>query len=141
MNPAIDIVGPYTLRSALILTNAYVGALLSSVLPTSVRVCEHNQLIVYVDFTLGSLTDAQLKIEFNAPGAADLYQETDETNSAASSINTRGVNQVLHKLAITGKYRFAIPIADGDVKVSIIGTGTTTSSSAKITFSLAKTYA
>lgn len=138
--PQIDLISK-PLRAAAILTTAYVGALVSSVLSLPQRVQDYNQLIVYVDFTLGSLTTAELKVEFNPAGSADLYQETDETSSVAANVNTHAVNQVIHQMTITGKYRFAFPIAEGDVKISIKGTGTVTSSSAKITVVLAKTFA
>lgn len=141
MGHLIDIAGPYALRASAILTGSYVGALISSVIGSGARVNDFNQLIVYVDFTKGSLTTAELKIEFNPIGSADLYSETSETSSVASNVDTRAVNEVIHQLSATGKHRFAIPLCDGDVKISIKGTGTATSSLAAIKVALGKTYA
>lgn len=110
-----------TIRSAAILTNSYVaGAVLEDV--------EHyNQLILYVDFTLGSLTNGKIKIEFSDDNS-DYYQETYSSVSAGVSTETVGD----HTFAATGKYTLSIPIKAKYIKVSALGTGTVTSSSMAI---------
>ena len=131
------------LRAAAILTGSFVAVTVSSVLEAGgPRLQDFNQLVIYVDYTPGSLTSADLKFEF-APADAptDFYQETNESASVASNVDTRGVNTVIHRLTIAGKYRFAFPIADGDVKVSAMGNGTAAGSSMKITAGLGKTFA
>ncbi len=141
MQPQIDKIGPFTLRAAAVLTTSYVGALLGSVLGVQQRIQDYNQLVVYVDFTLGSLTSSEIKIEFTSILAGtDLYQETDETSALAANVDTKAVNLVIHQMSATGKYRFSVPVYEGDVKISIKGTGTVTGSSAKVTFNLFKNY-
>lgn len=108
-------------RSAAILTGSYVaGTVLDST-------HQYNQLVLYVDFTIGSLTSLQVKVEFSADGTA-YYQETVATFSAGTS--TAVVNE--YSMAATGKYRIAIPVSDRYVKVSAKGTGTATASSCAI---------
>jgi len=119
-----DYRGLINIRSAAILTNAYVAG---TVIGTNEGPSTYNQLIVYIDFTIGSLTDAQVKIEFSHDGTT-YYQETFDSISSTTNTESLGV----HKFAGTGKYRLAIPIKDNYIKISAIGTGTVTSSSMTI---------
>lgn len=106
-----------TVRASAILTTSYVAG---TVIDTEgIR----NQLIVYADFTIGSLTDAQLKVEFSRDGVT-YYQETFSSISSGTDTLSLGV----HKMTATGKYRIALDVMDRYVKISAIGTGTTTSS-------------
>jgi len=109
------------IRAAAILTNAYVAG---TVIDAGAHI---NQLVVYADFTIGSLTDAQIKVEFSHDNS-DYYQETFDSISGGTNTESAGV----HKLTATGKYRIAIPVKDRFIKISSIGTGTVTSSSLKI---------
>jgi hypothetical protein len=116
------------IRAAAILTTSYVAGTVWGPSDTSGdRPHEMNQLIVYIDFTIGSLTDAQVKVEFSHDGTT-YYQETFSSISTTTSTESLGV----HKFTATGKYRLAIPIKDNYIKISAIGTGTTTSSSMAI---------
>jgi hypothetical protein len=108
----------FNVRSALILTNSYVAG---TVLDADVQ---HNQLVIYADFTLGSLTDGRIKVEFSHDGTT-CYQETFSSISTVTSTESLGE----HKFTATGKYRIAIPLKDRWVKISALGTGTVTSSS------------
>lgn len=112
----------FNIRSAAILTNGYVAGTVLS--PTNGNPSTFNQLIVLVDFTIGSLTDAQLKIEFSHDGTT-YYQESFSSISGGTDTVSLGV----HKFTATGKYRIAIPIKDNFIKISVIGTGAVTSSS------------
>lgn len=132
MDPVIDF-QRVVIRPAAIVTTGYVAGTLLT------KVNEYNQLKLFIDLTLGSLTTFELKIEF-ADDAVDFYQETDETSSVTSNLDTKAVNTVIHQFTLTGKYRLLIPVMDANVKVSIKGTGTVTSSSAKITGALIKNY-
>lgn len=123
-----------SIRAAAILTGSYVAG------TTLTKVREYNQLILYVDFTLGSLTTAELKIQFAPLVSSDLYQETDETSSVAANVDTKAVNSVIHQFSVTGKYRLQVPVTDDIVIVSVKGTGTVTSSSMAVSGVLAKTY-
>lgn len=109
-------------RTAAILTTSYVAGTVIG--PTNGAPALRSQLILYVDFTIGSLTDAQIKVEFSNDGTT-YYQETFSSISTGTSTESLGV----HKLTASGNYRIAIPIKDNYIKVSSIGTGTVTSSS------------
>lgn len=108
---------PIPLRRSLILTNSYVAA--TTILNTEGM----NQLILLIDFTIGSLTTAEVKVEFS-PDNTTFYQETFSSVSAGTSTESLGE----HTFSGTGKYRLAIPIKDKYIKVSAKGTGTVTSS-------------
>jgi len=114
-----------SVRTAAILTGSYVAGTVIGL--DGALISNQNQLIVYADFTIGSLTDCQIKVEFS-PDNSTYYQETFSAISGGTSTESLGV----HKLAATGKYRIAIPIKDKFVKISAIGTGTVTSSSLAI---------
>lgn len=106
-----------TVRDSAILTTSYVAG---TVVDTEgIR----NQIMIYADFTLGSLTDAQIKVEFSRDGAT-YYQETFSSISSGTDTLSLGV----HKMTATGLYRIALDVMDRYVKISAIGTGTTTSS-------------
>ena len=127
MNP-FEQYSKHPIRSASVLTGAYVsGNILSPIdgvnLP-AVSPSRYNQMIILADFTIGSLTDAQIKIEFS-PDGITYYQETADS-SPSSGVVTETV--IVRKLTATGKYRIAVPIKDNYIKISVIGTGTVTSS-------------
>lgn len=108
-------------RAAAILTNGYVAG---TVLNTS----EANQVTLFIDFTLGSLTDAQIKIEFS-PDGTNYFQEAFDSISTGTNTESAGVR----KLTATGTYVLFVPVMAKTVRVSAIGTGTVTSSSLAIT--------
>lgn len=114
-----------TVRAAAILTNGYVAGTVLGIDELQPKL--HNQLVIYVDFTIGSLTSASVKVEFSDDNS-DYYQETFGSIAAGVETDTVGV----HTLSATGKYRIPIPCKDGFVKISAIGTGTVTSSSMAI---------
>lgn len=118
-------------RAAAILTNSYVAGTVIGPSNTNVdSFSQMNQLNIYVDFTLGSLTDGQIKVEFAHDGLTpDYYQESFSSVSGALDTVSAGT----HKFTASGKYRISIPVKDNYVKISAIGTGTVTSSSMKIT--------
>ena len=192
-------------RSAAILTTSYVaGTIIEGAPYVPIGIQEQNQMVIYFDFTKGSLTSAELKIEFGHVLAMDLpydgqsanftvgkvvkgdtsgafgeilydtdsgatgtlvlapikgtfidnetirddngtpgvavvngsaststfgfYQETSSSVSSGTSTDT----VLVHTFTATGKYRIAAPLLDRYVRISVKGTGTTTSSSAKI---------
>ena len=120
-----------TIRAAAILTNSYVAGNVIGLGATAdqLNVHEENQLIIYVDFTIGSLTDGRIKVEFAHDATTpDYYQESFSSISGG----TDTVTVAEHKFTGTGKYRIAIPIKDNSVKISAIGTGAVTNSSMKI---------
>lgn len=108
-------------RAAAILTDSYVaGTVLDST-------HEYNQLTLLVDFTKGSLTSLEVKVEFSPDNSA-YYQETAQSVSSGTATET----VLEHTFTATGKYRIPIQINDRYIKVSAKGTGTVTNSSAAI---------
>lgn len=89
---------------------------------------EENQLVLLVDFTKGSLTTAEIKVEFS-PDNTNYYQETFQSITGGTATESVGE----HQLSATGAYRILVPIKDRYIKISAKGTGTVTASSMKIT--------
>lgn len=118
-------------RTAAILTNSYVaGTILGAETLTALsQPNEYNQLILLISFTKGSLTTAEVKIEFSSDNST-YYQETGERVDTTTGIATD--TAIIHQFSATGNYRLAIPCNDRYIKVSAQGTGTVTSSSLKI---------
>lgn len=111
----------FHVRSAAILTDAYVAG-------TILTDCEsYNALFIDAYFTIGSLTNAILKVEFSEDGT-NYTQETH--NSVTTSVNTHTAGT--HLIAATGNYSIYVPLSAKYVKISSIGTGTATSSSLKV---------
>ena len=113
------------IRSSTVLTGSYVAGTVLGL--EELHGGLHNQIVLYVDFTIGSLTSAQIKVEFSDDNS-DYYQETFAAISGGTETDTLGE----HTIAATGKYRLAIPIKDNYIKVSVKGTGTMTSSLMKV---------
>ena len=113
-----------SVRSSAILTTGYVvGTVIAPASDAGRSPVEHNQLLLYVSFTKGSLTTAEVKVEFSEDGTT-YYQETFKAESGGTSTDTLGI----HQYSASGNYRIAIPINDRYIKVSCHGTGTVTSS-------------
>lgn len=112
----------YSVRSSAVLTTSYVAG---TVIGDDNLIYEKNQLIVLVDFTIGSLTSAEIKIELG-PSTSDLYNETYDDIAASTGIITERL--ITRTFTGTGKYRIAIPIKDRNIKISAKGTGTVTNS-------------
>lgn len=104
-------------RDSAVLTTSYVAGTVVEAKNSD------NQLIVDVNFTKGSLTTAEIKVEFSGDGTT-YYQETAESFTAGSG----AVSLAERVLSATGLYRIAIPIKDRYVKISVKGTGTVTNS-------------
>lgn len=113
------------IRASAVLTTSYVaGDILGEKGGSPMGdAVEYSQLILYVGFTKGSLTTAEVKVEFSEDGET-YYQETFKAESGATSTDTVGI----HQFSATGNYRIAIPINDKYIKVSCHGTGTVTNS-------------
>lgn len=120
----------YNVRTAAILTNAYIaGNIVGNLTDFKSEGGVHlqNQLVLYFDFTIGSLTDLLIKIEFS-PDNVTYYQET--TSSISNGVSTD--TATVHKFSATGKYRIALPIKDRFIRISANGEGTVTTSSLAI---------
>lgn len=115
-----------SIRDSAILTNSYVAADVRG-LADSLILTDKNQVLLLVDFTKGSLTSMELKVDFSFDGVT-YFQET----SLDISSGTGTVNLFEYTFTATGKYRIAVPIKDRYMKVSVKGTGTVTSSLCQI---------
>jgi len=109
-----------TIRASAVLTNAYVAA---TDIDAADNVSLYNQFILLIKFTIGSLTDLDIKVEFSHDGTT-WYQETFENISGAESTESLGH----HTYAATGNYVLAVPLKYNKIRVSAIGNGTVTSS-------------
>ena len=114
------------IRSSAVLTTSYVAG-------TSLVDCEkYTHVVLYVNFTIGSLTSLELKVEYSNDGGTTLFQETARSISASTITETN----VIHQFTATGKYRVVIPVQGHTIKVSVKGTGTVTSSAVAVDASL-----
>lgn len=111
-----------SVRSSAVLTGSYVAG---TVL-TDIHL--YNQLILEINFTIGSLTSAEVKIEFSRDNST-FIQETFQSIAAGTATETLGI----HQISATGVYTIAIPIKYRYAKISVKGTGTVTSSLMDIT--------
>lgn len=107
-------------RAAAILTNGYVAS-------AAIDVSTSNQVIFFINFTKGSLTDADVKVEFS-PDGTNWYQETLAALSGDTSTETLGI----HTYSADGAYRLPIEVAEKYIRISAIGNGTVTGSSMTI---------
>src|SRR3990167_3656478 len=123
------------IRASAVLTGSYVEATVLEPLGVSPEADpqNHNKLVLYLDFTIGSLTDARVKIEFSDDGST--YHQETNASSPSSGVTTLEVNE--YKMTATGKYTLVVDIASRYIKVSAKGTGTVTSSLLAINSALA----
>ena len=116
-------------RADAILTTAYVAG-------TELTDLERdNQVMLFLEFTKGSLTSFQLKVEFSDDGVT-YYQQTFESYSGAVATCSPGY----FSFAPSGDQNFmlAIPIKCSKMKISVKGTGTVTSSSLRVRAAVGK---
>ena len=130
----LNYVDAKSIRSSAVLTGSYVAATVITPqgLSTNIDPSENTKLVLLVDFTKGNLTSAELKIEFSDNGT-DYYQETNSAISEEES--TLRVNN--YKMEATGKFIIETNITAKYIKVSVVGTGTVTSSLMAIKYVLA----
>lgn len=111
-----------SVRAAAVLTNSYVtGTVL-----TQTR--GFNQLSVMIQFTLGSLTSAEIRIEFSIDNSTWFQEVIDSANSLSELTSSQGDRT----LTSSGNYAISIPISYNFIRISAKGTGTVTSSSMTI---------
>jgi len=109
--------GTTPLRASAILTNAYVATATKSTEDLS-------QIVLYVSFTIGSLTRADMKIEFSNDDS-NWYQEVSLASVGSGAFTT---NQLVRRFSASGNYRIALEALDKYIRVSCIGVGTLTNS-------------
>ena len=115
-----------TIRAAAILTNSYVAWTVIWQTDNN-QAQELNQLVLFIDFIIWSLTSAEVKIEFS-DNWVDYYQETFVSVSWWTATQTLGE----HTFWASGAYQIATPFKAKFVKVSAVWTWTVTSSSMTI---------
>lgn len=108
-------------RDNAILTNAYVPWTVISWAEN------YNQLIIYLLLDMWSLTSVEMIVEFSSDWVT-YYQETFGSISSWTQTLTSWENKII----TTWNYRYTTPINDKYIRISIKGTWTVTSSSAKI---------
>jgi hypothetical protein len=115
-----------TARAAAILTNSYVAA------DTITEASGYNSLMLQLYFTIGSLTSCEIKIEKSMDGT-NFTRVTNIATSGATNTLTLQENT----FTATGNYEILLTNLKANfIKVSAKGTGTVTSSSLKIDYTL-----
>ena len=110
-----------TIRSSATLTTSYVAG-------TVTRIATHGQCIILVEFTKGSLTSMELKIEESDKSNGTFYQEVSE----AVNQGTAQVYAKEYTFTESGNYLLRYPANGNYIKISVKGTGTTTGSSCAV---------
>lgn len=111
-------------RASAILTNSYVAGSVIGPGQTNDYDCHRfNQLILLISFTIGSLTDGRVKVEYSHDGTT-FFQET--FLSTSGTVATASLGE--YKMTATGNYQVAIPLRYRYIKISAMGTGTVTNS-------------
>lgn len=121
-----------TVREAAILTNSYVAG---TIIGPNDNFDSYNQLNLAISFTIGSLTDCDIKAEYSLDGIT-YFQET-FASFASNSESTEALGH--HTYAATGEYTLSLPVKWRYCKISAIGNGTVTDSSLAITAILGNT--
>lgn len=121
-------------RDVAVLTTSYIASNVANPNDSSVLFdCSKFDVFnLYLTFTKGSLTTAEVKIEFSADGT-NWYQETNSLVSAGTEALT--VNE--KQLSAKGAYMVKGTINNRYLRVSAKGTGTVTGSSLGIKLELA----
>lgn len=116
---------PVTVRGAAILTNSYVAGTVIE------NVQLQNQLILEINFTKGSLTSGDVKVETCQdpdPSTGTFAQQASVNYTAGAGATSLAE----YNFTASGVYRIPINIKDRHIKVSAKGTGTVTDSSMAI---------
>ena len=108
----------HTVRASAVLTTSYVAG-------TVFSMDRQNYLGILVDFTKGSLTSLEVKIESSIDGGANYGQQATEATSGGTITTSLGERT----FTATGKYWIIVnPLLADTIKISVKGTGTVTSS-------------
>lgn len=135
MDKTLSQYSPYVIRTSTVLTNAYVAG--TDIGPSSVGLNEsifvYDELQLLVDFTIGSLTSASIKIEFSDDGTIWFQEVVDSIGTPSASAVVVTENMATRTFLATGKYRISLAVNNKWIRVSSIGTGTVTNSLLAIT--------
>lgn len=114
------------IRTAAILTGSFVAGT-NDITPFNVNPALRNQVNLLLDFTIGSLTSLDIKIQYSNDGT-DWYDETFSTITAGAAAMSLG----LYNFTAAGKYVLSLPVKNSYIRVLARGNGTATSSSLAI---------
>lgn len=118
----ISILRNNTIRAAAVLTTSYVAS-------DAVNIMDCNQAMLFIDFTIGSLTSAELKFQFSHDNVS-WYDETERQVPAVTADESIGALRVcVHQLSATSAKPIPVPLKAQYVRVMAKGTGTVTDSS------------
>lgn len=94
---------------------------------------KYDQLVFYISVTKASLTSVEFKIEFSMDNVT-WVQESVESYSGGTATDIQLEHTILmanQSLAVQA-YRYALPIGDRYVRISVKGTGTLTASAVSV---------
>ncbi len=118
-----------TIRPSAILTGSYVaGTVIGLDTGVTTQLQLGNELILAISFTIGSLTTAEIKIEYSTDNTT--YYQLPWVNAASSGVSV--VEAYTLQLNATANLWFALPMKARYVKISSKGTGTATGSTLEI---------
>lgn len=116
-----------TVRAAAVLTNAYVATT-----PLNMKI--NNQLACLVSFTLGSLTSAEIKVQYSDDNST-YFDETILNTAAGGTTADEFISPLrvnVYQLSATSAKLIAVPVMARYVRLAIKGTGAVGGSSATI---------
>ena len=117
------------IRASTVLTGSYVaGTLLRD------DISKYNQLVVLVDITLGSLTSAEVRVEFSL----DNVRWFQKPFQLVISSTQASVSSGEYTFTVDGLYPMDFPIAYNFIRISAKGTGTVTNSLMQVDAILAR---
>ena len=111
-NPNLEI-GPETIRSNSQLTSSYVAA-------NEIALDHHNYLGLYVNYTKGTETSMELKVEVSPDGTNYAQQVTESLTGSETTVTA-------HNYTFTASGQYALEIKNlraKKVRVSVKGSGT-----------------
>lgn len=94
---------------------------------------KYDQLIIFLSNTKASLTSTEFIVEFS-PDGTNWYQESAESISGGTATDRELAHTIVaaNQSASAQGYRFAIPITDRYIRISVKGTGTVAASSVSL---------
>jgi hypothetical protein len=133
MRPS-DFIYTGTAREAAILTTSYVYHTIDGPNQDDTDLTGYNQVVLYIDFTLGDLTTMELVFEYSIDGTNWFPETTESISSGVASCET-----LVHQF--DADTVCALPNTNGSkyMRVGVKGTGTVTDSELEITYSLSYT--
>lgn len=123
------------LREEAVLTTSYVVTPLTNLDGSLFDCSQLDAYNLYINFTKGSLTTAEIKIEFSYDGT-NWFQEPNSLVSSGTTTWTPNVNTLAASCDISPK----MTMANKYMRVSCKGTGTVTGSKLAVAVELAKIY-